>query len=284
LGVVGGEGTTNTLVAVTVPLEMVPKAPTCPPTHTLTNVGALTPCSEKVVVVLTSTVKVELWNPFKVNVPAVAATPQVPVVLVPLTEATVPKAAWGLGVGGGVTNTLVALTVPLEIMPKAPTFSPTHTLTNVGALTPFSEKVVVVLTSTVKVVLGNPFKVNVPAVAATPQVPVVLVPLTEATVPKTAWGLGVGGVVTNTLVALTVPLEIMPTAPTFSPTQTLAKVGVLTPCSEKVVVVLTSTVKVVLGSASKTKAPAVAATPHVPVVLVPLTEATVPKTPVGASR
>jgi hypothetical protein len=189
-----------------------------------------------------------------------------------------------LCVGGGVSITLVALTVPLEIMPKAPTFSPTHTLTNVGALTPFSEKVVVVLTSTVKVVLGNPFKVNVPAVAATPQVPVVLVPLTEATVPKTAWGLGVGGVVTNTLVALTVPLEIMPTAPTFSPTQTLAKVGVLTPCSEKVVVVLTSTVKVVLGSASKTKAPAVAATPHVPVVLVPLIEATVPKTPVGASR
>ena len=84
-------GVTNTAVAVTVPLEMRPKAPTRPPTQTSAKLGVLIPCPANLVVVLTSTVKVCLCSPFKAKTPVVAVIPQAPVVVVPLTEATVPK-------------------------------------------------------------------------------------------------------------------------------------------------------------------------------------------------
>jgi hypothetical protein len=86
-------GVTNTAVAVSVSLDFEPTAPTCSPTQTLAKVGALTPCSENVVVVLTSTVSVVLWRAFRVNAPAVSAAPQVPAVVLPFTDATVPNTA-----------------------------------------------------------------------------------------------------------------------------------------------------------------------------------------------
>jgi hypothetical protein len=88
-------------------------------------------------------------------------------------------------VSAGVTNTAVAVTVPLEMSPSAPARPPTQTAAKLGESTPCSLNVVVVLTSTVKVVLSYPFKVKTPVAAVIPQARVVVVPLTEATVAKT---------------------------------------------------------------------------------------------------
>jgi hypothetical protein len=138
-------------VAVTVEPAIEPDAPARSPTHTSAKDGELTPRCRKDVVVLTSTVSVVvLFHVVRVKVPALPATPQVPVVLDPFTAVTVPKTPCSRGrLRTGAMNTVLAVTVPLETVPRAPAISPTHTSTKEGELTPGSAKVVDVLTSTV---------------------------------------------------------------------------------------------------------------------------------------
>jgi hypothetical protein len=97
---VGSAAATNTRVAVTVPSETVPTAPTRSPTHTSANVAAGVPGETNVDVVLTSTESVFVFfRVATVNPPAVPATPHEPAVFEPFTDATLPKAP--IGCGGG---------------------------------------------------------------------------------------------------------------------------------------------------------------------------------------
>jgi hypothetical protein len=165
-----------------------------------------------VVVEVTSTVTVAPpLKEVRVKVPLAPAVPQVPVELLPPTEATVPAAvAARVNVGGGAMKTLVAsMVVGSDVVvvedtedPSTNTSEPTHTSAKLAEGVPSSEKVVVEVTSTVTVVSPlNVVRVKVPVLPAVPQVPEALLPPTEATVPAAVAGRGGGGGAMKTLVA-----------------------------------------------------------------------------------
>ena len=213
-----------------------------------------------------------------VKSPDAPADPHVPGVAVPLTEVTGPETRWGRG---GTIVTVVADRRPVaSVVPTARTLSPTHSAAKVGALTPLSLKVVdVAPTSTVELASFEA-ATNSPAVPEVPHVPDADEPLTEATVPDTR--AGGGGITVTDLAATTSTAEMGPSARTFSPAQTMAKDGELTPFSEKLVEdTPTSTVKTVLLD-DTVKSPAIPDVPQLPDDDEPFTDSTVPVTcPVG---
>jgi hypothetical protein len=144
------------------------------------------PGSTKFVDALTFTVYVMVAiQVVTVKEPVAPAVPHVPVALEPFTDATVPNTPRGIGVTGGATNTLVAVTVVPETEPTAPAISPTQTLANDGLLTPGSTKVVVDPTLTVKPEeILQLLSVKEPAAPAVPHVPVAVEPFTDVTVPN----------------------------------------------------------------------------------------------------
>jgi hypothetical protein len=162
------------------------------PTHTSANEDDDSLPAKNFVEVATWTVTVVPPRVVKVKFPAAPATPQVPAVEDPLTEATSPIAP-GIEDGGpdAVTKTRLADTVDVEDEPLAcaPAKSPTQTLTNEADDTLGSKKAVEVVTSTVRVageLLDGPPRVvtvNKPAEPAVPHAPVAEDPLTEATLP-----------------------------------------------------------------------------------------------------
>jgi hypothetical protein len=101
---------TATVVAVSVPDESVPSAPTCPPTLMSANDGEASVASTNFVVVATSTVTMPRRQlPRRVKAPALAATAQLPELETPLTEMTRPRS---IPVLGGTTATEVADRAP----------------------------------------------------------------------------------------------------------------------------------------------------------------------------
>jgi hypothetical protein len=103
------------VVPVAVPEALTPVA-----THTLANEAESALRSVNLVVPVTSTVRLAPFSEPTVKLPVAPLLPHAPVLLSPLTDRTLPE------IRGWENQTLVAVTVVSELVPRAPAQSPTQ--------------------------------------------------------------------------------------------------------------------------------------------------------------